>query len=93
MRAFMSEGSVVPSNPQPLDSEHIVGVCKWFDTKKAFGFIELPGGGLDVFVHANQLRKSGIARVLYEGEKVRFRISKGPKGSFAVDISIVTKSE
>lgn len=66
---------------------------KWFDNKKAFGFIELPGGGLDVFVHANQLRKSGITRVLKEGETVRFRTSKGPKGCFATDISIVDSPE
>ena len=70
--------------------EHISGVVKWFDVKKAFGFIELPGGGLDVFVHANQLRRSGIDRVLKEGEKIKFRTSKGPKGSFAVDISIIS---
>jgi CspA family cold shock protein len=71
---------------------YLTGVCKWFNNQKAFGFIELPGGGLDVFVHANQLRKSGIDRVLYEGEKVKFRTSKGPKGSFAVDISLISQS-
>ena len=75
----------------PTDG-YIIGRCKWFNTQKAFGFIELPGGGLDVFVHANQLRKSGIDRVLHEGETVKFRTSKGPKGSFAVDISIVEAS-
>ena len=68
---------------------YLVGRCKWFNAQKAFGFIELPGGGLDVFVHANQLRKSGIDRVLREGERLRFRTSKGPKGSFAVEITIV----
>lgn len=78
----MSEGASAPG-------DFIQGVVKWFDNKKAFGFIELPGGGLDVFVHANQLRRSGIDRVLEQGEKVRFRTSKGPKGSFAVDISII----
>ena len=70
-------------------AEFITGRCKWFDDKKAFGFIELPGGGLDVFVHANQLRRSGIDRCLKEGETVKFRTSKGPKGSFAVDITII----
>ena len=71
------------------EDDYLVGVCKWFNAQKAFGFIELPGGGLDVFVHANQLRKSGIDRVLREGERLRFKTSKGPKGSFAVEITIV----
>ena len=73
----------------PVSNGYLDGVVKWFNIKKAFGFIELPGGGLDVFVHANQLRRSGIDRALCEGEKVKFRTSKGPKGSFAIDISII----
>ena len=72
-----------------VQQDFIFGVCKWYNVEKAYGFIELPGGGVDVFVHANQLRKSGIDRPLKEGEKVKFLTSKGPKGSFAVEISIV----
>ena len=74
------------------EPDFVEAKVKWFNNQKAFGFIELPGGGLDVFVHANQLRKSGITRVLKEGETVRFRTSKGPKGCFATDISIVEGS-
>jgi cold shock CspA family protein len=48
---------------------------------------------MDVFVHANQLRKSGINRCLLEGEQVKFRVSTGQKGQFATDISIVTSTE
>ncbi len=66
----------------------IEGKVKWFNGDKGFGFIEI-GGGIDVFVHANQLRKSGIDRPLLEGEKLRFSTDKGPKGNFAVNISLV----
>ncbi len=69
----------------------VIGKVKWFNKDKGFGFIQLPGGGLDIFVHANQLRKSGIERELLEGESVRFSTSKGPKGSFAVNISLAPK--
>lgn len=65
------------------------GVCKWYNKEKGFGFIEMPEGGLDIFIHANQLRKSGIERALVEGEKVKFVVSKGPKGQFATNISII----
>lgn len=64
------------------------GVVKWFNQEKGFGFIQMPDGALDVFVHANQLRKSGIERSLIEGEKVRFQLGKGPRGAFAMNISI-----
>ena len=70
-----------------MSSEPVVqGVVKWYDTTKGYGFIQLPGGGLDVFVHANQLRKSGIENGLREGDKVSFTVSKGKKGAFAINI-------
>jgi cold shock CspA family protein len=42
-----------------------------------------------VFVHINQLRKSGIDAPLNEGDKVRFATSRGSKGAFATNISLV----
>lgn len=71
------------------DAEFATGRIKWFNSQKAFGFISLPEGGMDVFVHANQLRRSGITRCLLEGEQVKFRISTGQKGQYATDISLV----
>ncbi len=65
------------------------GTIKWFNVEKGYGFISLPGGGVDVFVHANQLRKSGINRMLKDGEAVQFKTDRGEKGSFAVEISIL----
>lgn len=67
----------------------VKGVTKWYNKEKGYGFIQLPGGGLDVFVHANQLRKSGIENGLNEGDKVTFSIDKGPKGAFATNIKRV----
>ncbi len=72
-----------------VGEEFTAGKCKWYHKEKGFGFIELPEGGLDIFIHANQLRKSGIARALEEGEKVKFVISEGPRGQFATNISLI----
>lgn len=69
--------------------EFVTGTVKWFDPDKGWGFITLPGGGLDVFVHANQLSKSAIS-ILAEGDRVKFQTAKGTKGAFACNISIVT---
>lgn len=72
-----------------VDNDFLTGAVKWYNKEKGFGFIQLPGGGLDVFVHANQLRKSGFSSALEEGQRVKFRVDKGPKGSFAVNISLI----
>ena len=64
----------------------VQGSTKWYNKEKGYGFIQLPGGGLDVFVHANQLRRSGIENGLNEGDKVTFTVDKGPKGKFATNI-------
>jgi len=70
----------------------VTGRVKWFNDEKGYGFIALPGGGVDIFVHVNQLKRSNIMRPLLEGEKVRFVTAKGPKGSFATDVSLVTEA-
>lgn len=70
------------------DGDFVIGSVKWFNPEKGWGFITLPGGGVDVFVHINQLKKSGIYTPLNEGDRVRFVTSKGAKGSFATNISL-----
>jgi CspA family cold shock protein len=66
----------------------VTGTVKWFDPDKGWGFITLPGGGVDVFVHINQLNKSGVS-IVAEGDRVQFRTAKGTKGAFACNISII----
>lgn len=67
----------------------VKGQVKWYNKTKGYGFIQLPGGGRDVFVHANQLHKSGIQDGLHEGDKVTFLIETGKKGDFATSIKLV----
>lgn len=69
--------------------QFVVANLKWFNASKGFGFLTMPGGGLDVFLHANQLRKSGIVRTPVEGERFKFCVEQGPKGAFATNISPV----
>jgi CspA family cold shock protein len=54
------------------------GKVKWFKEKKGFGFIECDEG-IDVFVHFSAIQDNGF-KTLYEGQRVRFDVEKGPKG-------------
>jgi cold shock protein len=54
------------------------GTVKMFKTDKGFGFIAPDEGGKDVFVHANDLEKSGLSS-LDRGQKVTFDIEPDQK--------------
>ncbi|HVX86298.1 MAG TPA: cold-shock protein [Phycisphaerae bacterium] len=58
-----------------------VGIVKWFDCKKGFGFI-MDAAGADVFVHFSVIEGDGFRR-LRDGEQVEYEITNGPKGLLA----------
>jgi cold shock protein len=55
------------------------GTVKFFNTAKGFGFIEVDGGGKDVFVHATAVEAAGI-HMLNEGDRVSFELEDDRKG-------------
>jgi CspA family cold shock protein len=66
------------------------GTVKFFNPDKGYGFIRRDGGQ-DVFVHANELRKSGILDLapIVTGAKLEFTIESREKGPTAIDIKVV----
>ena len=74
----------VPKNlpPDPNDLIH-VGVVKFFDDSKGYGFIKDTDSKLDIFVHA-----SGILDPIMEGNKVTFEVVKGINGWNAVNVKV-----
>lgn len=64
------------------------GTVKWFNGEKGFGFIEVGGGGSDVFVHYSAIESSGFSS-LDEGQRVEFTTAKGPKGLQAENVRAV----
>jgi CspA family cold shock protein len=56
------------------------GTVKWFNADKGFGFIEVDGGGADVFVHFSAIADTGGYRSLDENQRVEFETTQGPKG-------------
>lgn len=60
------------------------GVVKWFSNEKGYGFISRDQGG-DVFVHYTGIKGDGF-KTLAEGDRVKFELTRGPKGEQAVDV-------
>ena len=63
------------------------GTVKWFNNEKGFGFIKRDNGS-DVFVHYRSIKSEGY-RSLQEGQQVEFKLTQGPKGLQADEVTIV----
>ncbi len=63
------------------------GICKWFDKKKGYGFIQVDNHP-DVFIHYSDIVGKGY-RKLEDGEIVEFDADKTDKGEKARNLKIV----
>jgi CspA family cold shock protein len=50
-----------------------IGIVKWFNTDKGYGFIQPEGGSKDVFVHISAVQRAGMG-TLTEGQRVSFDV-------------------
>lgn len=65
-----------------------LGVCKWYNPTKGYGFIIPDDKSGDVFFHRTDLEKSGL-KGIDEGQRVSFQ-KKEKKGRFnAFDIRLI----
>ena len=64
-----------------------VGIVKWFNADKGFGFITPDGGGPDLFAHFSAIASDGY-RTLDENQRVEFDITPGTKGPQATNIRV-----
>jgi cold shock protein len=63
----------------------MVGTVKWFSVAKGMGFVEVDGGGKDVFVHISTVERAQLGN-LAEGQRVWMRVVEKEKGRQAVAI-------
>jgi len=64
------------------DQSMSIGIVKWFNTTKGYGFIQPDDGSKDVFVHITAVERSGLGR-LNEGDKVSFDPERGQQGKIS----------
>ncbi len=65
-----------------------VGIVKWFNDSKGFGFIQRDSGP-DVFVHYSAISGDGF-KSLAEGQQVEFDLYDGAKGPQAQNVMKIT---
>jgi CspA family cold shock protein len=66
------------------------GKIKFFNSEKAYGFIVPKAGGEDVFLHMNELEKSGYKGISI-GSVVTYDVQTNHKGkNQAVNINIIS---
>jgi CspA family cold shock protein len=56
-----------------METKMPVGIVKFFNAQKGFGFIQPDDGSKDVFVHISAVERSGMS-MLNEGQKVKFEV-------------------
>jgi cold shock CspA family protein len=78
------------NNPVVVEASVYTGVCKWYNEDKGYGFLKIENNPSDVFVHAKQLRKSGIEEGLNDGDRLSFKLMIGLKGQYAINLRRVT---
>ena len=78
---FETDATEEPS----VDLTEVVGVIKWFDASKGFGFIVPDDGSSDVLLHVTCLRRGGY-QTAHEGARIVCEAVRGDKGLQAFNI-------
>ena len=62
-----------------------IGIVKWFNNAKGFGFIQTDNTSEDIFAHYSAIEMEGF-RTLKAGQSVEFDIVEAEKGLHAANI-------
>ncbi len=65
-----------------------IGIVKWFNNDKGFGFISPESGGKDLFAHYSEIQGTGH-KSLEENQRVSYVATQGQKGPQATMIQVI----
>lgn len=68
-----------------------IGLVKWFNNAKGYGFIVSENNDGDIFAHYTEINMDGY-KTLKAGQKVQYATKDGPKGVHAIDIQAIEES-
>jgi CspA family cold shock protein len=74
--------------PSAMEEVDAIGIVKWFNPNKGFGFVAVGDRQKDVFVSARALQQAGL-KDLPEGKRVKMKVGAGHKGPEARSIKII----
>lgn len=61
-----------------------IGIVKWFNPEKGYGFIRPEDGSADVFVHISAVQNAGHT-TLAEGARVSYELLPGRSGKMSAE--------
>lgn len=85
---FLNLSSVCLITYFSKDTLMSIGVVKWFNPTKGYGFIQPEEGGSDVFVHMSALERAGIT-ALNEGQRISYELATNKGRTSAVNLKLV----
>ena len=56
-----------------------IGVVKWFNATKGYGFIQPDDGGSDSFVHISAVQAAGM-QTLTKDQRLNYEVERGRNG-------------
>ncbi|WP_027532995.1 cold-shock protein [Bradyrhizobium sp. WSM3983] len=61
-----------------------IGIVRWFNPSKGYGYIAPDDGGRDVYVHISAVQKAGLV-LLPQGDKISYEPKIGRSGKISAE--------